>query len=1128
MVLKLRQSLIAAGVVSCFLLTHAHAQNIPRATVDQISSTHPRIWITQHDLKDLDNRARGSQHSDVQALREDGRGLARAFLYLINGSSSDASAARSYALHTLRHQVTGSGPSDERDVGKNVRNLALIYDWIYSYLSSDDRRRIRAAIMEGINWLDCRYADGESHRCGSRGDGPFHAYISDVDTASSHQTELTGFMLTALLAVVGDFGSGESSLNHMAREYTQTMLDDFRNQWWLMLERTMSDHGGWWMGLTYNGTNLLPQYEAVAALSSASGQNWFQYLPFLGNHAIFMLYTMTDSEKGVNMMFEDMNFPYYRHKHYRLILLISHFYQNAHARWLLDKMDGPWRDTYDWSDAYSYIAKLLWQHSLPEAKSPEELPLNASFESVGYFVTREGWEPDDLVMIWKSAPHYLRTHNNRNNGHFSIFFRGGHLAVDSGRYDKSDSSHHVNYSSKAVAHNTILIGNKHDSSSSRRGNPFEPVNNPYSVHPFQTDYTQNTYAATAKYVYLKADITNTYRKETFPERNRPDRTNICSHCQRTFVYLRNIANWPNPVLITYDDLLGTSTFDKAWLLHSERRPSVDNDVFTHSDKDGKLWAKVLLKDSKDIDVVGGSGQEFTDWGGKNWPMTKEISWPFIFSEDGPARLGRWRIEVSPDSPSRRDHFLTVLAPVERGSDASPDVDEIETSELVGAIINDQVAIFPKDSRNLLRDITYSIPADTYSSHFHLISQAEPYGMYDVNGQIFTATAEGVLTFKIANQSNYQVRFTGSKNTGRLSENWYHPYSASLVDSDVLPVLEEPPYIIQDEGDNTGSTEFANFRFDAESGRITVPMEIETDSAAQGGQFVWGPPESGYGGPGEVSYSFSVAEHQVGEFYVWARVLVPNSRDNSFYVWMDSGVPESAANAWHISPSTEWFWRRVKLPADSEASSFYLEQGTHKLVFHHREDGAALDTVVVTNDPDFDPLLSAQQEDSSGPLIDEDGGSSSGLTSLYFEAESGKITAPMEIDTDSAAQGNQFIWGPPDSGYGGPGEASYSFSVAEHQVGEFYVWARVLVPNSRDNSFYVWMDSGVPESAVNAWHISPSTEWSWRRLKLPADSEASSFHLEQGTHQLVFHNREDGAALDALVITNDPDFQPAND
>jgi hypothetical protein len=138
--------------------------------------------------------------------------------------------------------------------------------------------------------------------------------------------------------------------------------------------------------------------------------------------------------------------------------------------------------------------------------------------------------------------------------------------------------------------------------------------------------------------------------------------------------------------------------------------------------------------------------------------------------------------------------------------------------------------------------------------------------------------------------------------------------------------------------------------------------------------------------------------------------------------------------------------------------------------------------------------------------------------VFLEAESGTLQSPMAVAADSKASNGRFIY----SSRSEQGTVTMRFDVAEPDG--YMVWCRVLSADSSTDSFYVSVDGGPEEiyrTAPNSW----SSQWQWTRMNDENTGAPRVFALGAGAHTLTFRSRESSTLLDAVYVSNDPDFVP---
>jgi hypothetical protein len=145
-------------------------------------------------------------------------------------------------------------------------------------------------------------------------------------------------------------------------------------------------------------------------------------------------------------------------------------------------------------------------------------------------------------------------------------------------------------------------------------------------------------------------------------------------------------------------------------------------------------------------------------------------------------------------------------------------------------------------------------------------------------------------------------------------------------------------------------------------------------------------------------------------------------------------------------------------------------------------------------------------------------------SIRGDIFSGSITSPMQIKESQGASNGGFVevlaGNNNNTAMPASGQVCYHFGVTT--AGNYRVWGRVIAATTSDDSFWVKMDAG---AAIN-WTLPTGTAWHWN-LVHPNAGATSIFALTAGDHDLCVGFREDGARLDALVITSSTSYNPGS-
>jgi hypothetical protein len=143
------------------------------------------------------------------------------------------------------------------------------------------------------------------------------------------------------------------------------------------------------------------------------------------------------------------------------------------------------------------------------------------------------------------------------------------------------------------------------------------------------------------------------------------------------------------------------------------------------------------------------------------------------------------------------------------------------------------------------------------------------------------------------------------------------------------------------------------------------------------------------------------------------------------------------------------------------------------------------------------------------------------TSEYNRCIPGGAGAVTIVSEEGASEG-AYLETPEGVGDGGPGVATFPFTV--DAAGEYHVWGRVRATGEvlgKSDSLRIRIDDG----PTVEWHMPGRDRWTWAEVHELLAEQPTTFSLEAGQHTLYVMTREDGAQIDALYITAQPDFSP---
>lgn len=244
-------------------------------------------------------------------------------------------------------------------------------------------------------------------------------------------------------------------------------------------------------------------------------------------------------------------------------------------------------------------------------------------------------------------------------------------------------------------------------------------------------------------------------------------------------------------------------------------------------------------------------------------------------------------------------------------------------------------------------------------------------------------------------------------------------------------------------------------------------------------------------------------HQKG-IYVFGGTITPFK--NSSYYSADHESGRAYINKWMRSTKmldgVIDFDEAVRNPSDPEAmqSQFLFENDwLHLNAKGYETMGNCIDLSLFTK---ADPLAADDEEDTYGEAI-------------WQEAEglpTKSVGTGFQVNNDAAASGGQYLLTVHNITSAAPTDSTdmivARFSVPVADI--YYIYGRLLCPTWDDDSYWVGID-GSMDGFANGLQ---SAGWDWKQL--------FSGHLSAGDHRFTIGAREDGACLDKLCITTNPE------
>ncbi|NRA38832.1 MAG: heparinase II/III family protein [Planctomycetes bacterium] len=307
----------------------------------------------------------------------------------------------------------------------------------------------------------------------------------------------------------------------------------------------------------------------------------------------------------------------------------------------------PKKDYSGWHFEPFYALLLDWSKlkNFESQKPDETWPLARHFENLGHTFFRSSHDGDSSYALF-NAGHKGASHIHADEGHFTIYHKG-FLALDTGTRDQTKGSklgkpHNAEYYNRTIAHNCVLV----EMSGEKFGHHWGTV-------PKLNDGGQKrtvagvikAFSTNEHFAYSHVDLTPAYNgKKT-------------SYIDRQFFFV------PPFHYVIVDRVLAQNTdYAKTWLLHTQEKPIITDNIMQCSQNKGTLFSKTLYPKDAQLSLVGGPGHEF-EVNGKNHPISKGY---FKGAKAKDFMLGNWRLEVKPTVAQKNDIFVHVLEVGDKG------------------------------------------------------------------------------------------------------------------------------------------------------------------------------------------------------------------------------------------------------------------------------------------------------------------------------------------------------------------------------------------------------------------------------------------------------------------------------
>lgn len=610
----------------------------------EIKKDHPRLvsaellLVEQKGINQLKKEAQYYLNADEQEMiiKNKERTYIRlySYLYFIDKDEKYFKKARKLVNSLMNAPAT----EDDQQIRTRLQAYAYYYDLCFDKLSNLEKEEIKKQIIWHINWLD------------QRND------LRNENFGGGHQHYAQISALIGALAIYYDDPEIQEIAGYLQKNLSQGFQSFFRY--------LAEEDGGFHMWWEYSRYYIFGELEFNEIWKAATREDLFKNNSWLDKVSDFFVYGLRDDFTYWGTGDNHSRYPTWMEN--GIFQKIAAQYNNLYAQYMFEKLEN---DRKGWPEIDELFFKLLWEKKNIPSKSIKELPKVKEFKRIGTYIFREGWKKNNVSALFKNTPIYFFNHSHRDANSFEIWYKND-LAIDSGYYGRYGSDHWWNYYIRTIAHNTVLINDPSEKFlprgvllSNDGGQKFitEPHNQPYNVEDLKSEVFNvgsNEFIDKEDYSLVIGDATKAYSAKK------------CELFKRYFLWLKKVDNWEHPIIVVFDKVISTKPeFEKTWLLHSNNKPKVENNLVTIINGDGKLWNYVIEPQDYKIDLVGGKGHEFEVNGVNFVPDTTKI-------KDVEKWAGAWRVEIKQKKLAKESIFLNVLVPTEKNKKKQPNVKRI--------------------------------------------------------------------------------------------------------------------------------------------------------------------------------------------------------------------------------------------------------------------------------------------------------------------------------------------------------------------------------------------------------------------------------------------------------------------
>ncbi len=697
--------------------------------------------------------------------------LSNAFMSIIADNETQknerANNAKNALLESLKLKSNLPTDRSEKDnlnqVIYRIFFISLVYDWCYDYIDDSEKDILISNLLFYIAQQEYTFPS---------------LTISGVNNGHESEGDFFAALLPASIAIYDEY----PDMYRLIGSKVLTQHVPARNYYY---ERNNHTQGSHYMRMTYEFylRALMDNGVKKGLVNDGADSILMEYIFGLRPDNQIMRngdHYASGARDGISLnstsLFFNSNYnnnPYLKDLYYRIVPTPSFGY------------------------ALTSISEPLWlifNNPSLKPKTYKELPYAYyTGDKSGVMYLRTSWKEGNNAMSDAMAVRlnletiYGDGHDHLDAGHFDVYYKGS-LALDSGLY-AFGSEHHINYSKRTVAHNSMLLYDPNEVMNQRfkdavndggqrfRTSAGGTVDTLYDRQKIGEILAADYYGEdmyNPSFAYMKGDLTDAYS---------PDKM---ENYTRSFVFLNFFDEVYPGALIVFDKMTSKNPeFKKTWLLHTQEEPVINGQTViaakTEEGDNGRLINTTLLPKLSDADIkkVGGYDLRFS---------TNGINYQKDTSNHA-KDYGEWRVELSPKTAKATDTFLNVIHVTENDNSIEPlNPELIEATNFSGVKIKNRVVLFNTAEEDSERCM-FTLSGD---GEFEILVAGASSGRWSIQ-----STASKYDTSAIATENGSDLYFKGTAGTYILRKDT--SASATLTrnlnyKSYIKPVSEELSYI----------------------------------------------------------------------------------------------------------------------------------------------------------------------------------------------------------------------------------------------------------------------------------------------------------------------------------------------